>query len=238
VLTVAVVTVEGLVIRRAGRLLLRSIGCELERGSLTALVGPSGCGKTTLMRAIVGIQSFDSGRITVLGEAADAPRLRGRVGYVAPEPSLEAELTVRESLRPFAGAADAGLRRIDAVIETVALGQQADRVVCELSSGELARASLATALLGDPELLVLDQPTAGLDPVLRQELWTHFRRLAATGVTLFVSTGVMDEVGHCDRVLIMRDGELAASDTPDGLRRLTGEQNLEEAYLWLIQQRS
>jgi ABC-2 type transport system ATP-binding protein len=229
------VTILDLVVRRGGRRVLRSLGCEIGRGSVTGLLGPSGCGKTTLMRAIVGIEVVDSGSITVLGEPAGTPGLRERVGYATQAPLVRAELSVRENLRYSArGAQEQG---IDEMIRTVSLGEHAERAAGELSGGEQARTSLATALLGEPELLVLDQPTAGLDPLLRQELWAHFRRLASTGVTLLVSTGVMEEAGQCDRVLLMRDGELVASETPDGLRRLTGEQNLEDAYLWLIQRR-
>jgi ABC-2 type transport system ATP-binding protein len=233
---VSAVTVTDLIVRRGGRRVIRSIGCEVPRASVTGVLGPSGCGKTTLMRAIVGVQIVDSGSVRVLGEPAGAPGLRRRVSYVTQARSVYADLSVRENLRYFAGVVGAPESRIEAVMETVSIGDLADRVTRDLLGGERARVSLASALLGEPELLVLDEPTVGLDPVLRQELWAHFRRLASTGVTLLVSSHVLDEAAHCDELLLMRDGELVAAETPDGLRQRTGEQNLEDAFLWLIQQ--
>jgi ABC-2 type transport system ATP-binding protein len=234
--SVSAVTISDLVVRRGGRPVLQQISCEVRAGSVTGLLGPSGCGKTTLMRTIVGVQIVESGSVRVLGDPAGAPKLRSRVGYVTQSPSVYGDLSVRENLRYFAGVVGAEEARIDEVIATVSLAHHADRVTGELSGGERARASLATALLGKPELLVLDEPTVGLDPVLRQDLWSHFRRLASAGVALLVSSHVMDEAAHCDQLLLMRDGELVATETPDGLRQRTGEQNLEDAFLWLIQQ--
>jgi ABC-2 type transport system ATP-binding protein len=233
---VSAVTVTDLIVRRGGRRVIRSIGCEVPRASVTGVLGASGCGKTTLMRAIVGVQIVDSGSVRVLGEPAGAPGLRRRVSYVTQARSVYADLSVRENLRYFAGVVGAPESRIEAVMETVSLGDLADRVTRDLLGGERARVSLASALLAEPELLVLDEPTVGLDPVLRQELWAHFRRLASAGVTLLVSSHVLDEAAHCDELLLMRDGELVATETPDGLRQRTGEQNLEDAFLWLIQQ--
>jgi ABC-2 type transport system ATP-binding protein len=233
----AAVTISELVVRRGGRRVLRAISCEVSAGSVTGLLGPSGCGKTTLMRALVGVQIIESGRVEVLGEPAGTPRLRRRVGYLTQAPALYSDLSVRENLRYFARVLGAGQARIGEVIETVSLGEHADRVVGDLSGGERARASLATALLGEPELLVLDEPTVGLDPLLRRDLWDHFRRLADSGVTLLISSHVMDEAAHCDRLLLMRDGELIATETPDELRRGTARQNLEDAFLVLIERR-
>jgi ABC-2 type transport system ATP-binding protein len=148
-----------------------------------------------------------------------------------------ADLSVRENLRYFARVLGAREALIEEVIETVSLADHSDQVAGDLSGGERARASLATALLGKPELLVLDEPTVGLDPVLRRDLWGHFRRLAGSGVTLLISSHVMDEAEHCDRLLLMRAGELVRTETPDALRRETGRQNLEEAFLALIERR-
>ncbi len=235
--SVAALAIIDLVVRRGGRRVLDAITCEVPSGSVTGLLGPSGCGKSTLMRAIVGVQIIESGSVEVLGEPAGTPQLRRRVGYVTQAPSLYADLTVHENLRYFARVLGVGQARVDEVIETVSLDDHADQVTGRLSGGQGARVSLATALLGEPELLVLDEPTVGLDPVLRRDLWSHFRRLAGSGVTLLVSSHVMDEAEHCDELLLMREGELVTSETPDELRRRTGKQNLEDAFLALIEQR-
>jgi ABC-2 type transport system ATP-binding protein len=234
---VSAVTITDLVVHRGGRTVLRSIGCEVPPRSVTGLIGPGGCGKTTLMRAIVGVQMVVSGSVRVLGEPAGAPPLRRRVGYVPQAPAIYADLSVRENLRYFAAVVGGEERRIDELIATLSLRDQADRPVRDLARGERARASLATALLGEPELLVLDEPTFGLDPVLRQDLWSHFRRLAVSGIAVLISSHVMDEAEHCDHLLLLRGGELVVSETPEALRQRTGEQNLEDAFLWLIQQR-
>ncbi len=233
-MTAPALSVRELVVRRGGREVLHRISCELPAGTVTGLLGPSGCGKTTLIRSIVGVQVVESGTLTVLGTPAGSPALRSRIGYVTQAPSVYLDLTVRENLRYFARVLDAPHRRIEEVIETVSLGRQADQVATTLSGGELARASLATALLGEPDVLVLDEPTVGLDPVLRRELWGHFARLAAGGVTLLVSSHVMDEAEHCQLLLLMRDGELIATESPNELRRRTGEHDLEDAFLALI----
>ena len=235
--SVAAVAITNLLVVRSGRRVLQAISCEVTAGSVTGLLGPSGCGKTTLMRAIVGVQIVESGEIRVLDQDGGAPQLRRRVGYVTQAPSVYRDLSVRENLRYFARVLGADEARIADVIETVSLTAQADRVTGSMSGGQQARASLATALLGEPELLVLDEPTVGLDPVLRRDVWGHFRRLADSGVTMLVSSHVMDEAEHCDELLLMRDGEMIATETPSELRRRTGKQNLEDAFLALIEQR-
>jgi ABC-2 type transport system ATP-binding protein len=234
--SVRALVIIDLVVRRGGRLALDAISCEVQTGSVTGLLGPSGCGKSTLMRAIVGVQIIESGSVRVLGEPAGTPQLRRRVGYVTQAPSVYADLTVLENLRYFARVLGAGEGRVDEVIATVSLDDHADQVTGSLSGGQRARVSLATALIGEPELLVLDEPTVGLDPVLRRDLWSHFRRLASSGVTPLVSSHVMDEAEHCDELLLMREGELVTSQTPDELRRRTGRQNLEDAFLALVEQ--
>jgi ABC-2 type transport system ATP-binding protein len=231
----AAIVVEGLRVRRGGRPVLRDLSFAVGGGSVTGLLGPSGCGKTTLMRAIVGVQIVEAGRVEVLGAPAGSPPLRARVGYVTQAPSVYGDLSVRENLRYFARVLGAPLERIERVLGTVALGGQAEQVVSSLSGGQMARVSLATALLGEPELLVLDEPTVGLDPVLRRDLWATFRELAAGGATLLVSSHVMEEAGHCDQLLLMRDGDLLAAESPDELRARTGREQLDEAFLALIE---
>jgi len=232
----AAIAVDGLRVRRGGRPVLHDLSFPVASGTVTGLLGPSGCGKTTLMRAIVGVQVVESGRVEVLGEPAGSPPLRARVGYVTQAPSVYGDLSVRENLRYFARVLGAPKERIGEAIETVALGEQADQVVSNLSGGQSARVSLATALLGEPDLLVLDEPTVGLDPVLRRDLWATFRSLAAAGTTLLVSSHVMEEAAHCDELLLMRDGELLAAESPAELRARTGRDQLDQAFLALIEE--
>lgn len=214
--------------------MLPDLNVEVARGTVTGLLGPSGCGKSTLMRAIVGVQVVEAGTVEVLGMPAGTPALRGRVGYVTQAPSVYADLTVRENLAYFARILDAESGRVEAVIETVGLKANARRVVGQLSGGERARVSLATALLNEPPVLVLDEPTVGLDPVLRRDLWDAFHRLAKTGVTLLVSSHVMDEAERCDRLILMRDGAILAADSPGALLERTGARDIEGAFLNLV----
>ncbi len=188
------------------------------------------------MRAIVGVQVIESGRVEVLGEPAGSASLRARVGYVTQAPSVYDDLTVSENLGYFAKVLGAPPARVDAVIETVALEERAGQVVKTLSGSERARVSLATALLNEPNLLVLDEPTVGLDPVLRRDLWNTFHRLAAAGATLLVSSHVMDEADRCDDLLLLRNGRIVAAEQPEALRRRTGSANLEEAFLRLVEE--
>jgi ABC-2 type transport system ATP-binding protein len=205
---------------------------------VTGLLGPSGSGKTTLIRAIVGLQARVTGDVSVLGLPAGAPKLRGRIGYVTQEPSVYGDLTVVENLRFFAAVLGVEPAEVERVIEAVDLSSHADARVDRLSGGQRSRASLAAALLGSPELLVLDEPTVGLDPVLRRDLWELFHRLADTGSTLLVSSHVMDEASRCDRLLLMRDGDLLADDTPEALLAAVGTDDIEQAFLTLIERKA
>jgi ABC-2 type transport system ATP-binding protein len=233
---VSAIAVSELRVRRGARVVLPGLTLEVPAGTVTGLLGPSGTGKTTLIRAIVGVQIVESGAVEVLGEPAGSPALRSRVAYVTQAPSVYGDLTVRENLRYFAGILGVGEERVEAVIDTVSLGDHAEQVAGDLSGGQRARVSLATALLGEPEVLVLDEPTVGLDPVLRVDLWRTFAALAAGGATLLVSSHVMDEAIHCDRLLLMRDGSLLADSTPQELLDVTGARDLEEAFLRLIEE--
>ncbi len=215
--------------------MLDGLDLELPEGRLSGLLGPSGSGKTTLMRAIVGVQVVAGGSVQVLGLPAGSPPLRHRVGYVTQAPSVYADLTVRENLRYFADVLGAGRGAVDDAIRSVDLGGHEDQVVRTLSGGERSRVSLATALLGRPDLLVLDEPTVGLDPVLRRDLWATFHRLVADGATLLVSSHVMDEARRCQDLVLVRDGRIVFTGEPDELRRRTGEADLEAAFLALIE---
>jgi ABC-2 type transport system ATP-binding protein len=228
------ILVDHLRVRRGGREVVIDVSFDVPRGVITGLLGPSGCGKTTLMRSIVGVQIVEGGAVTVLGHPAGSPPLRKRIGYATQNPAIYADLTVTEALRYFAAVLRAPMSDVDRVITEVGLTDHAGKLVGELSSGQHSRANLAVALLGKPELLVLDEPTVGLDPVLRDELWALFRELADAGVTLLVSSHVMDEAARCDRLLLMREGVLLADETPDRLRSRTGATDLEQAFLRLV----
>ena len=228
------VTCRDVVVVRGDREVLHGVDFDLMTGSVTGLLGPSGCGKTTLIRAIVGLQAKVTGTVDVLGLPAGAPKLRGRIGYVTQEPSVYDDLTVAENLRFFAAVLGVPKTDVARVIDAVDLTSHADAMVGRLSGGQRSRVSLASALLGEPDLLVLDEPTVGLDPVLRRDLWDLFHRLAKDGATLLVSSHVMDEAVRCDRLLLMREGDLLADDTPEALLERSGAEDVEQAFLSLI----
>ncbi|WP_433343485.1 ABC transporter ATP-binding protein [Micromonospora sp. CA-111912] len=228
------IAVRDLVVDRGRRRVLHGVSCTVPRGSVTGLLGPSGSGKTTLMRAVVGVQTVRSGSVTVLGRPAGSAPLRSRVGYLTQAPSVYADLTVRENARYFAVLQGRGRAEADRSVADVGLAEAAGQLVGTLSGGQRSRASLACALVGEPELIVLDEPTVGQDPVLRADLWARFHALAAAGTTLLVSSHVMDEAARCDRLLLIREGRLIADDTPDAVRAATGVDDLDEAFLRLI----
>ncbi len=230
----AAIEIRDLRVVRGERVVLPGLSAEIEAGRVTGLLGPSGSGKSTLMRAIVGVQIVAGGSVRVLGEEAGSAPLRSRVAYITQAPSVYGDLTVRENLRYFARVL--GVDGIDRAIATVGLETHADAVVDLLSGGQRARASLATALLGNPDVLVLDEPTVGQDPLLRRELWDAFHGLAENGATLLVSSHVMDEADRCDELLLLRDGKLLATGTPDELRRRTGTRDLDDAFLRLVEE--
>lgn len=229
------IEVRDLVVQRGKISVLHGLTCDIPRGSVTGLLGPSGSGKTTLMRAMVGVQRVKSGTVTVLGEPAGSARLRRQVGYVTQSPSVYPDLTIRENAQYFASLYK-GVSSADAIaaVENVGLGSAMNQLVGTLSGGQRARASLACALVSRPSVLVLDEPTVGQDPVLRDELWGRFRAMAADGITVLVSSHVMDEAGRCDRLLLIREGDLIADDTPQAVRESAQADDLEAAFLHLI----
>jgi ABC-2 type transport system ATP-binding protein len=231
----AIVEVDGLTVVRGGVGAVDDVSFTTVPGKVTGLLGPSGCGKTTLMRSIVGVQIIESGSVTVLGQPAGSKQLRDRIGYVTQAPSVYDDLTVAENLRFFARVLGVDASDVDRCIAAVDLDDRRDAVVRRLSGGERSRASLAVALLGGPELLVLDEPTVGLDPVLRRDLWEMFHRLAEQGTAVLVSSHVMDEAERCDRLLLMRDGRLIADDSPHLLLAQTGTDDVESAFLALVE---
>jgi ABC-type multidrug transport system ATPase subunit len=228
------VEVRGLRVDRGGREVLHGIDLDVEAGRVTGLLGPSGSGKTTLMRSVVGAQVVAGGSVAVLGVPAGAPALRARVGYQTQAPSVYADLTVSENLAYFGRILGVPSQAVTETIALVELDGQEGQLAVTLSGGELARLSLAAALLNRPEVLVLDEPTVGLDPLLRRDLWASFNRLAEGGTTVLVSSHVMDEADRCDSLVLLRDGRILAAGTPEALRLRTGTADLDAAFLALI----
>lgn len=231
----AAVEIEHLSVRRGGREVLHDLSLSFAAGRVTGLFGPSGSGKSTLIRSIAGVQANVSGTVTALGHAAGDAAVRRELGYMTQAPSVYEDLTVLENLRYFAAIRGA---EPGAVLDRVGLAQQANQLVRDLSGGQHSRASLAAALIGSPRLLLLDEPTVGLDPVLRRDLWVLFRALAADGSSLLVSSHVLDEARHCDELILLRDGSVVAQLTPGELTVRTGTEDMDEAFMRLIEERT
>jgi ABC-2 type transport system ATP-binding protein len=227
------IEIRNLEVRRGGRLVLPGINLEIRTAAVTGLLGPGGCGKTTLMRAIVGTQKVAGGTVMVLGQPAGVSGLRKRVGYVTQLPSVYSDLTVRENLTYYARVVGVPVSRVEDVIADVGLSKHRDQVVSTLSGGERSRASLAGALLGNPDVLILDEPTVGLDPLIRRDMWRIFHGLAGMGIVILVSTHVMDEADRCDDLVLMRAGRIISTGTPQELRKQAGSDDLEEAFIRL-----
>lgn len=228
------IDVRDLTVVRGGNEILHSVSCRLEEGSITGLLGPSGCGKTTLIRAIVGAQKIGGGSVEVLGLPAGTAELRRRVAYTSQGLSIYRDISVAENVAYFAGVHGLDASEVDRAIALVELEDHRDQRVDSLSGGQASRASLACALVGNPGVLLLDEPTVGLDPLTRESLWATFRRLADEGATLLISSHVMDEASHCDEVLLMRDGHFLAHEPLDELTRRTGTASAEDAFLELV----
>ena len=230
-----VVEITGLTVVRGGRTVLEGLDLAIGDG-VTGLLGPSGCGKTTLMRCLAGVQRVASGQVTIFGEPAGSAALRHRLGYVTQSASVYNDLTVVENLRFFARVLGVDRADVDRAVTAVDLDSHRDQVVGRLSGGQQSRASLAVALLGSPSLLVLDEPTVGLDPVLRRDLWALFHRIADAGAAVLVSSHVMDEAERCDRLLLMREGRIIADGSPADIRQRTGSDDIEAAFLRVVEE--
>jgi len=231
------ITIQGLAVAKQGRPVLNHVTLAIERGKVTGLIGPSGSGKTTLLRTIIGVQKPSAGEAIVLGLKAGSKVLRSRIGYVTQSPAIYPDLTVTQNLQYFGSLVRATRRDVEGVIGTVQLTKQASQLAGSLSGGQKARVSLAVALLGRPELLVLDEPTVGLDPLLRTELWDMFANLAHEGVTIIVSSHVMDEADRCDNLVLLRDGEVLWSDTRTALLAAMETETVGEAFITAIRRR-
>jgi len=231
----AAISIRALHVIRGGNEVLPHIDLDIPRGQIVGLLGPSGGGKTTLMRAIVGAQIVAGGSVDVLGHPAGSPVLRSRIGYVTQAPSIYPDLTARENLAYFAKTMGVGADGVAKTLRQIGLADAADRPVSTLSGGQESRVSLGAALVGDPELLVLDEPTVGLDPALRRDLWSLFHELRDSGKTLLVSSHVMDEATRCDRLVFVRDGAILADDTYENILADTGTDNADAAFLVLAE---
>ena len=230
----AAIDIDHLTVIRGNRPAVDDLSVRIARGTITGLLGPSGCGKTTLMRCVVGTQIIASGSVTVLGHAAGSAALRHRVGYVTQDPTIYDDLRVIDNVSYFASLYGRPSSHAGEILDQVGLTTERDSRCGNLSGGQRSRVSLACALVGDPDLLVLDEPTVGLDPVLRVDLWELFNALAQHGTTLLISSHVMDEADHCGDLLLMREGHLLAHTTPARLREDTQCSSLEEAFLSVI----
>ena len=232
----AAVTIDGLRVVRGEKLVIPGFDVEVAAGEITGVLGPSGSGKSTLLRSIVGVQRIAGGEVSVLGRPAGSPELRREVGYMTQAPSVYGDLTAAENLRFFGSVLGLGDPEIAAALDVVGLTAQREQHAGTMSGGQLARVSLATALLGGPRMLILDEPTVGLDPVLRDDLWRTFGELAAAGTTLIVSSHVMDEAERCDSLMLIREGDLLATGGPAELRERTGTDSVGDAFLRLIRE--
>ncbi|HLR55399.1 MAG TPA: ABC transporter ATP-binding protein [Actinomycetales bacterium] len=230
------IDVRGLHVRRGQHEVFAGLTCQLRAGQITGILGPSGSGKTTLLRALVGVQKFQGGSIKVLGHQAGSPQLRRRVAYMTQSVSIYRDLSVEQNVKYFGALFNTPGVEIDRVISEVGLEKYRKQLARALSGGQMSRVSLAAALVGKPEVLILDEPTVGQDPVLREELWENFRSRAAAGATVLVSSHVMDEAAKCDDLLLLRQGEIIAQDSPNTLLERTGADDFEEAFLRLIRQ--
>ncbi len=227
--------VSNLRVVRNGNEILKSISFRATPGELIGLLGPSGSGKSTLMRSLLGVQAITGGSARILESSAGSPSLRGRLGYMAQSSAVYLDLTVEENIRYFAGVLVQPLTEVARVVEVVALTSFSHRLVSSLSGGERARVSLGVALLGSPPVLILDEPTVGLDPILRRDLWRTFADLAKTGATVIVSSHVMDEAARCARLLLLRDGTLLFDGTPASLLAASNATGYDEAFERLIE---
>ena len=228
------IEIDTLRVVRGGRKVRPGLTVRIPAGQVVGLLGPNGSGKSTLMRAVVGVQVVESGTVTVLGLPAGSPELRTRIGYVTQAPSIYDDLSVRDNVRFFARILGVGSESAERAIEAVDLVSHARVLAGRLSGGQRSRVSLACALVDEPELLVLDEPTVGLDPVLRRDLWQLFHRLAEAGTSLLVSSHVMDEATRCDRLLLLREGQLLADEPLPVLLERTRAADAEQAFLTLI----
>lgn len=233
------VKIKNLSIRLGGEVeAINDVSLELPAGKAIGIIGPSGAGKTTLVRSIVGRLNISSGEISVLGLPAGSSKLREQITYMTQGLSVYSDLTIHENLRFFATMAgqhgEEAKKTIGGVLKAVDLSDKKDALVSNLSGGQKQRVSLAIALIGTPKLMVLDEPTVGLDPLLREKLWKLFSRLTKQGTSLIITSHSMGEAERCDDLVLIRNGKVIAHDTPDELKKKTGTKTIEQSFLKLV----
>jgi ABC-2 type transport system ATP-binding protein len=211
---------------------LDGVTLRVRQGEIYGLLGPNGAGKTTLMRMVVGLVAQDAGTVTLLGRRMPDLDILSQVGYMTQQAALYPDLSVEENVRFFAAISGSD-GNVTEALKAVELDQRRKSVVATLSGGMRQRLSLACALVHHPQLLLLDEPTVGVDPQLRVQFWEDFRRMAAAGTTIIVSSHVMDEAERCQRLGLIQYGKLLAEGTPDEVRATAGTSNLEDAFLKL-----
>ncbi len=229
-----VISISNLNVIRGKIEVLANFDLEINKGSVTGLLGPSGCGKTTLMRSIVGLQIIKSGDVQVLGRKAGSLEVRERLGYMSQSPAVYSDISVLANLKYFASISNTSSTRVNEVLDLIELSSHKDSLTGNLSNGQKARVSLGIALLPDPEVLVLDEPTVGLDPLLRERLWSVFGNLSSEGCTLLVSSHVMAEAEHCNSLILMRDGEVIYHGSNEELLHKTEKNNTESAFITIV----
>jgi ABC-2 type transport system ATP-binding protein len=231
----AAIDATALTIVRGGKPILDKLTFSITPGKITGLIGSSGSGKTTLMRALVGAQAITSGTLRLLDRPAGDKQLRHRIGYVTQSPAVYGDLTVWQNLHYFAAILSCGKNDVSKVIHQVELQPQINQLVNSLSGGQYARVSLAVALLGNAQVLILDEPTVGLDPLLRKNLWNLFKDLAAQGRTLLISSHVMDEAEQCADLLLLRNGKVLSHGSKQDLLQKTHTKTVQDAFLYLVE---
>lgn len=232
---------DSVVFSYSKREVLQQINLIIEESEIFGLLGANGAGKTTLIRLIMGIIRPDSGDIRVFNEEISGDN-RDQIGYMPQLNALYNELSVEENVGFFAqmhGMSDkkTRIKAVDEVLELVVLTDRRKDSILSLSGGMKQRVSLAVALVHSPRLLVLDEPTVGLDPVLRATFWSHFRKLSQQGTTILISSHTMDDANHCDRLVFLQDGEILADGSPEAIIASSGlsDSSLESAFLELVQ---
>ena len=229
------ISITGLTVIREGNTILKDFDLEIKAGKILGLLGPSGSGKTTIMRSVAGLQRLTGGSIKVMGIPAGDKALRTRVSYSTQDASIYRDLTCSENIDYFSSLQGNSPATTDEILELVDLGKNRKQLAVTLSGGERARLALATALVGKPEILILDEPTVGLDPLLRRELWRLFHRFTAEGKTLIVSSHMMQEADHCDELVLLRGGSILAKGTPAQLRQEAGLENMDSVFIALVE---
>ncbi|HZY93130.1 MAG TPA: ABC transporter ATP-binding protein [Thermoplasmata archaeon] len=233
---------RGVVKRFGAQVALSGISMEVSRGAVLGLLGPNGAGKTTLIRILLGLTAPTSGTAEVLGRPVPPGDALRRIGYMPQNRAIYTDLSVEQNLRFFGRLLGLDRRRLSSriheVLDLVALGERRRSLVAELSGGMQRRVSLAAALLADPDLLLLDEPTVGVDPELRADFWEYFRGLARQGRTVVMTTHYMEEATECSHVAMLHRGALLAYDTPQAVRARARATTMDEAFLHIVRERA